>query len=227
MEIGIQYFPPPTLSVINIHNLQVAAQLISLKKTTQDCHKSVPGMIPLSFLHLSVIYRSVPRISPPPPSFLHSQVQGIRGGMAAPERSQHPQNRSTRSQANTTQLSTVKLSTTNADRLQHRWTRQLLRGSAVLPRPSTLKLTSLLLASEASLRLAFYARQCLALRAQPPLPSLVETPTQSGLRGGMQCKNEVSIHRTAQHFSIEGGGGGRNRERKCRIPHISPPCALY
>ena len=142
--------------------------------------------------------------------------------MAAPERSQHPQNRSTRSQVDTTQLSTVKMSTTNADRLQHRWTRQLLRGSALLPRPSTLKLTSLLLASEASLRLA--------LRAQPPLPSLVETPTQSGLCGGMQCKNEVSIHRTARHFSIEGGGGGGgvyNRERKCRIPRISHPCALY
>ena len=39
-----------------------------------------------------------------------------------------------------------------------------------------------------------------------------------------QCKNEVSIHRTARYFSIEGGGGGgRNRERKCRIPRISPP----
>ena len=30
-------------------------QLISLKKTTQNCHRTVPGMIPLSFLHLSVI----------------------------------------------------------------------------------------------------------------------------------------------------------------------------
>ena len=147
----------------------------------------------------------MPPLAHKPPSFLHSQVQDIRGGMAAPERSQHPQNRSTRSQVYTSQLSTVKLSTTNADRLQHRWTRQLLRGSALLPRPSTLKFTSLLLASEASLRLVFYARRRLALRAQPPLPSLVETPTQSGLRGGMQCKNEVSIHRTARHFSIEGG----------------------
>ena len=35
-----------------------------------------------------------------------------------------------------------------------------------------------------------------------------------------QCKNEVSIHRTARHFSIEGV---RNRGRKCRIPRISPP----
>ena len=35
-----------------------------------------------------------------------------------------------------------------------------------------------------------------------------------------QRKNKASIHRTAQHFSIEGG---RNRERKCRIPRISPP----
>ena len=45
-----------------------------------------------------------------------------------------------------------------------------------------------------------------------------------------QCKNEASIHRwyrTAKHFSIEvGGGGGRDRERKCRISRISTPPAL-
>ena len=35
-----------------------------------------------------------------------------------------------------------------------------------------------------------------------------------------QRKNEARIHRSAKHFSIEGG---RNRERKCRIPRISPP----
>ena len=138
--------------------------------------------------------------------------------MAAPERSQHPQNRSTRSQVYTTQLSTVKLSTTNADRLQHRWTRQLLRGSALLPRPSTLKLTSLLLASEASLRLAFYA--------QPPLPSLVETPTQSGLV--VECSARTKSASTEPlDISRSRAGGGRNRERKCRIPCISPLCALY
>ena len=39
-----------------------------------------------------------------------------------------------------------------------------------------------------------------------------------------QCKNEASIHRTAKHFSIEGG---RNHKRKCRIPCISSPCAFY
>ena len=33
-------------------------------------------------------------------------------------------------------------------------------------------------------------------------------------------KNEASIHRSAKHFSIEGG---RNRERKRRIPRIAPP----
>ena len=38
-----------------------------------------------------------------------------------------------------------------------------------------------------------------------------------------QLKNEASIHRTAKHFSIEGGC---NRERKCRIPRISPPPAV-
>ena len=35
-----------------------------------------------------------------------------------------------------------------------------------------------------------------------------------------QRKNKTSTHRTDIHFSIEGG---RNRERKCRIPRISPP----
>ena len=116
-------------------------------------------------------------------------------------------------------MSTVKLSTVNADRPQQRWTRQLLRGSILLPRPSTLKLVSLPLASVTSLRLVFYARP------PPPLPprrnfftvrfkvSMVE----------WQRKNEASIHRTAKHFSVEGG---RNRERKCRIPRISPPPAL-
>ena len=43
-----------------------------------------------------------------------------------------------------------------------RWTRQLLRGSALLSRPSTLKLISLSFGSGASLRLTFYT--C------PPLP---------------------------------------------------------
>ena len=38
------------------------------------------------------------------------------------------------------------VSTTNADHPQQRWIRQLLRGSALLPRPSTLKFVSLLLA---------------------------------------------------------------------------------
>ena len=46
-----------------------------------------------------------------------------------------------------TRLSTVKLSTVNADHLQQRWTR-----------PLPLKLTSLPLTSGAFLRLAFYAR---------------------------------------------------------------------
>ena len=44
--------------------------------------------------------------------------------------------------------------TANTDRLHQRWTRQLLRGSALLPRFSTLKLVRLPLASGASLRLA-------------------------------------------------------------------------
>ena len=63
-----------------------------------------------------------------------------------------------------TRLSTVKVSTVNADRPQQRWTRQLLRGSGLLSRPSTLKLASLPLASGASLHLALCARP-------PPPPS--------------------------------------------------------
>ena len=46
------------------------------------------------------------------------------------------------------------MSTANANRPHQRWTRQLLRGSALLPRPSTLKLFSLPAASGASFRLA-------------------------------------------------------------------------
>ena len=38
-----------------------------------------------------------------------------------------------------------------------------------------------------------------------------------------QRKNEASIYRTTKHFSIEGG---RNHERKCRIPCISLPPGL-
>ena len=45
----------------------------------------------------------------------------------------------------------------NVDRPQQRWTRLLLRRSALLPHPSTLELISLLLVSGASLCLAFYA----------------------------------------------------------------------
>ena len=49
----------------------------------------------------------------------------------------------------------VKVSTANADSPHQRWTRQLLRGSALLSHPSTLKLVSLPLAWGASHRLAF------------------------------------------------------------------------
>ena len=76
-----------------------------------------------------------------------------------------------------------------------RWTRQLLRGSALLPHSSTLKLVSLPLASGASLRLTLGDAPCLA-----PTP-----------------------HRQWLHARK----GGRNHERNCRIPRISPPCVLY
>ena len=154
-------------------------------------YRSVPQIRPPSRISPPCIFSAkscrgifIPRISPPPASkLLHSQVQGLRGGMAAPEQSQHPQNRS------------VKLSTTNADRLQHRWTRQLLRGSAQLPRPSTLKLTSLLLASGASLHLA--------LRAQPPLSYTVRSPWWNGSARTKSASTEpLDISRS------KGGEGG-------------------
>ena len=61
----------------------------------------------------------------------------------------HPEENSSHSQniIQATQLSTVKLSTANTDCPHQRWTCQLLRKSALLPRPSMLKLVSLLLAS--------------------------------------------------------------------------------
>ena len=60
-------------------------------------------------------------------------------------------------------------------------------------------------------------------------PPFVETPTQSGskspwsncsARRNPACTEPLNII-----FSIKVGG--RNRERKCRTPRISPPCALY
>ena len=127
-----------------------------------------------------------------------------------------------------TRLSTVKLSTANVDRLQQRWTHQLLRGSALLPRPSTLKLAILPLTSGASLRLA---RSTLGDASRfglvpPPPPSLKLLYSQvQGLCGGIAAHEERSQHpQNCSYFSIEGG---RNHERKCRIPRISPPCALY
>ena len=177
----------------SVHDTFIQLYSFSMKNK----YRSVPQIGPPSRISPPCIFSAkscrgifILRITPPPPpasKLLHSQVQGLRGGMAAPERSQHPQNCS------------VKLSTTNADHLQHRWTRQLLRGSALLPCPSTLKLTSLLLVSGASLRLA--------LRAQPPLSYTIRSLWWNG-SARTKSKNEVSIHRTARHFSIEGGGGG-------------------
>ena len=71
---------------------------------------------------------------------------------------------------------------------QHRWTCQLLCGSALLPRTSTLKLASLPLASGASLSLAFYARSPPTIVKTSKLHSQVQ-----GLRGGMTAK-ERSQH---------------------------------
>ena len=89
-----------------------------------------------------------------------------------------------------------------------------LSGSALLRRPSTLKLASLPLASVA----LSASRYTLG----PHSPSTPRRNTHT-VRFKVsivdwQRKNEASIHRTAKHFSVEGG---RNRERKCRIPHIT------
>ena len=101
----------------------------------------------------------IPRISPPPPpppleeDLSCSRITEIIFILA-------------------TRLSTVKVSTANANRPHQRWTRQVLRGSALLSRPSTLKLVSLPLASGASLRLAFGYALCLA-SPPPPLPIML------------------------------------------------------
>ena len=63
--------------------------------------------------------------------------------------------------------------------------------------------------------------------SQPRVLRSAPTPRRNSYTVGFkvcmvewQRKNEASIHRTAKHFSIEGG---RNRGKKCRIPRISPP----
>ena len=107
-----------------------------------------------------------------------------------------------------TRLSTVKVSTANANRPHQRWTRQLLRGSALLPRPSTLKLFSLPVASGASFRLA--------LDPHPP-PTMKSCFIGTG-RGGVIAREIVASRVQAPPppppaFCTEakvakGGGGG-------------------
>ena len=56
--------------------------------------------------------------------------------------------------------------------------------------------------------------------SSPPSLKLLYSQVQ-GLRGGIAAHEERSHHpQNRSYFSIEGG---RNRERKCRIPRISPP----
>ena len=165
-------------------------------------------------------YRSVPQIRPPPAFLAESLAEGIsfprisprprrnfHAGSKSPWRNDRRKNEASMHRTDkhfsidrkliATRLSTVKLSTANADRPQQRWTRQLLCGSALLPRPSTLKLASLPLASVASLRLAFYARRRLALRTRPPPPfpaaSILLHSRVQGLRGRMAAQ-ERSQH---------------------------------
>ena len=62
-------------------------------------------------------------------------------------------------------------------------------------------------------------------RISPPTsPSLKLLHSQvQGLHGRMAAQERLCPHRK-NHFSIEGG---RNREKKCRIPRISPPFPPY
>ena len=103
-----------------------------------------------------------------------------------------------------TWLSTVKVSTANANRLHQRWTRQLLRGSTLLPRPSMLKLFSLPVASGASFRLA--------LGPHPP-PTMGSCFIGTG-RGGVIAREIITSHVQApppfcsEAKVAKGGGGG-------------------
>ena len=96
------------------------------------------------------------------------------------------------------------MSTANANRLHQRWTRQLLRGSTLLPRPSMLKLFSLPVASGASFRLA--------LGPHPP-PTMRSCFIGTG-RGGVIAREIITSHVQAPSpFCSEakvakGGGGG-------------------
>ena len=91
------------------------------------------------------------------------------------------------------------MSTVNTDRPQQRWTRQLLRGSALLPRPSTLKLLSLPVASGASLRLALGDALRLALIPHRQLGHALLVP-----EGGCNCERNRRILRTSPPaFCIE------------------------
>ena len=126
--------------------------------------------LPLAFLaqSLAEVFLSPPLVETPTVRFKVSVVEWQRKNKASIHRTAEHFSIA-RKFIYVTRLSTVKLSTTNADPLQQQWTRQLLCGSALLPWPSTLKLVSLPLELGASLCLAFYTR--------PPLPPLVETPT--------------------------------------------------
>ena len=96
------------------------------------------------------------------------------------------------------------MSTANANRLHQRWTRQLLRGSTLLPRPSMLKLFSLPVASGASFRLA--------LGPHPP-PTMGSCFIGTG-RGGVIAREIITSHVQApppfcsEAKVAKGGGGG-------------------
>ena len=199
-----------------------------------------------------VIYRSVPQI-PPPPAFFsakscrgifiphisppsvrnsYCQVQGLRGGMAAQERSQYPQNRSTFLDRSQVYLSHSAV---------HCYIVYRERGppAATMDTPATLRKrpasSALARQPTASVGSIFPPR---FVRSAPAPPSRRNSYLTVRFKVSVvewQHKNEASIHRTTKHFSIEGernlasfpgarkNEARRNRERKCRILRISPP----
>ena len=108
------------------------------------------------------------------------------------------------------------MSTANANSPHQRWTRQLLSGSALLPRPSTMDTPATSRKRPASSPLNVKAcqptcsvrsisppraRRCLALGSHPP------------------TDNEVMLYQ----YRKGGGGGGRNRARESVASRIQAP----
>ena len=93
------------------------------------------------------------------------------------------------------------MSNANVNRLHQRWTRQLLCRNALLPRPSSLKLLSLPVASGSSI-FPPHARRCLALGPHPP-PTMRSCFIGSGRGGVIATKIVASCVRVPPAFCTE------------------------